>query len=141
MRIVLDTNVVLSALLWRGTPHRLLASIRQRSNIQIYSSTALREELADVLTRTSVAKRLALIGRSAREVLADYVEAVELVEPTTVPRVVVGDADDDQVIATAVAAHADLIVSGDRKHLLPLASYQGIAIVEAVEAIRRIASG
>ena len=141
MRIVLDTNVVLSALLWRGTPYRLLASIRQRSSIQLYSSTALLEELADVLTRPSVAKRLALIGRSAREVLADYVEAVELVEPTTVPRVVVGDADDDQVIAAAVAAHADLIVSGDRKHLLPLASHQGIAIVEAVEAIGRIASG
>ena len=47
MRIVLDTNVVLSALLWRGTPHHLLATIGQRSSIQLYSSTALLEELAD----------------------------------------------------------------------------------------------
>jgi putative PIN family toxin of toxin-antitoxin system len=141
VRIVLDTNVVLSALLWRGTPYRLLATIGQRSSIQLYSSTALLEELADVLTRPSATKRLALIGRSAREVLADYVEAIELVEPTSVPRVVVGDVDDDQVIAAAVAARADLIVSGDRKHLLHLGSHQGIDIVDAAEAVRRIAAG
>jgi putative PIN family toxin of toxin-antitoxin system len=141
VRIVLDTNVVLSALLWRGTPHHLLATIGQRSSILLYSSTALLEELADVLTRPSATKRLALIGRSAREVLADYVEAIELVEPASVPRVVVGDVDDDQVIAAAIAARADLIVSGDRKHLLPLGSHQGIDIVDAAEAVRRIAAG
>ena len=64
MRIVLDTNVVLSALLWRGTPRHLLGAIGQRPSIQLYSSTALLEELADVLTRPSATKRLALIGRS-----------------------------------------------------------------------------
>lgn len=141
MRIVLDTNVVLSALLWRGTPHHLLATIGQQPRMQIYSSVALLEELADVLSRPSATTRLALIGRSAREVLADYVEAVELVEPIAVPRVVIGDVDDDQVIAAAVAARADLIVSGDRKHLLPLGSYQGIAIVDSVEALSRIGGG
>jgi len=140
MRIVLDTNVVLSALLWRGTPHQLLAAIRSRNDVQLYSSTALLEELADVLTRPFASQRLALIGRTAREVLADYVEAIEMAEPASVPRVVTNDADDDQVIAAAVAAHADLIVSGDRKHLLPLGGYQGIAIVEAAEAIRCITS-
>jgi len=56
-----------------------------------------------------------------------------------VPRVVAGDADDDQVIAAAVAARADLIVSGDRRHLLPIGSHQSIAIVEAAEALRRLA--
>jgi predicted nucleic acid-binding protein len=42
------------------------------------------------------------------------------------------------VIAAAVAAQADLIVSGDRKHLLPLGSHAGISIVDAAEALRRI---
>ena len=141
MRIVLDTNVVLSALLWHGTPYQLLLSIRQRSDVLLYSSLVLLEELADVLTRTSASKRLALIDKSAREVLADYIEAIELVEPTAVPRVIIADADDDHVIAAAVAAHADWIVSGDRKHLLPLGNHQGIAIIDAAEAVRRLASG
>lgn len=122
-----------------GTPYRLLEAIRrQRDNVGLYSSAVLLEELADVLARPSAAKRLALIGKTAREVLADYVEAIDLVEPVSVPRVVAGDIDDDQVIAAAVAARADLIVSGDRNHLLPLGSHQGIAIVDATEAVRRI---
>ena len=117
----------------------MLTGIRQQPNLQIYSSTALLEELADVLTRPSPAKRLALIGKTARDVLADYLDAIELVEPIAVPRVVAGDADDDQVIAAAVTARADLIVSGDRRHLLPIGSHEGIDIVEASEALRRLA--
>ncbi len=86
----------------------------------------------------SAVARLALIEKTAAMALADYIEVIELVTPTTVPRVVPGDIDDDQVIAAAVAAQADLIVSGDRKHLLPLGSHAGIAIIDAVEALRRI---
>lgn len=138
MRIVLDTNIVLSALLWEGTPHRLLAAIRQLPGAQVYSSPVLLEELIDVLTRPSPASRLDLIGKTAAEVLADYVEAIELIEPVQVPRVVARDADDDHVLAVAMVAHADLVVSGDRKHLLPIGSHQGIPIVEAAEALRRV---
>ena len=81
-----------------------------------------------------------MIGKTAREVLADYVEIIVLVEPASVPRVVAGDIDDDQVIAAAVSARADLIASGDRKHLLSLSSHQGIPIVDAAEALRRISN-
>lgn len=140
MRIVLDTNVVFSAVLWQGTPHQLLATIQQRGDIQLITTTALLEEFADVLSRPSATKRLAMIGRSAREVLTDYVEATALIEPSEVLRVVVHDTDDDQVIAAAVASRAELIVSGDRRHLLPLGSYQGIDIVEPAEALRRLAN-
>lgn len=54
MRIVLDTNVVMSALLWRGPPYRLLEAIRQNARLQLYSSPVLLEELTDVLTRRRV---------------------------------------------------------------------------------------
>lgn len=139
MRLILNTNVVLSALLWRGTPYRLLSAIAQQPRIQLFSSTALLEELADVLSRSAISKQLSLIGRNAHEVLADYIEAIEWVEPISVPRVVPNDADDDHVIAAAVAACASLIVTGDRKHLLPIGNYRGIDIVDAAEAIKRIA--
>ena len=138
MRIVLDTNVALSALLWRGTPHRLLEAIRRRDDVQLYSSAALLAELADVLSRPSIAKRLALVGRSARDVLSDYVEAVEVVEPGAVPRVVPNDADDDHVIAAAVASHAEAIISGDTD-LLSMGSHGGIRIIDAAQALSQIA--
>jgi len=137
VRIVLDTNVVMSALLWRGKPYLLLQATRQRSDVQLVSSAALLEELADVLTRPSATKRLALIGKTVHEVLADYVEAIELVEPAEVPRVVPSDADDDHVIAAAVAAGATLIVSGD-SDLLSMGSHQGIEIISAAMAVETV---
>jgi uncharacterized protein len=140
VRIVVDTNVVLSALLWRGTPYELLTRLGRDSTVRLFSSAALLEELADVLTRPTPTKRLALVGNTVPGVLNDYIEIIELVEPAAVPRVVPGDIDDDQVIAAAVAANADLIISGDRKHLLPMGRHRGIEIVTAAEALTRIAS-
>ena len=70
--------------------------------------------------------------------MAQYTALVSMVVPASVPRVVANDADKDHVIAAAVAARAELIVSGDRKHLLPIGSHQGIAIVTAREVVDRI---
>lgn len=137
MRIVLDTNVALSALLWSGTPYRLLEAIRRQEHTQLFSSAALLAELGEILNRPVPAKRLALLGRAAHEVLSDYLDAVELVTPLVTPSVIAADADDDQVIAAAVAAEADLLVSGDH-HLLALGSHQNIRIVNPADAIRLI---
>jgi putative PIN family toxin of toxin-antitoxin system len=112
VRLVLDTNVVISALLWRGKPYRLLETIRRQEGSQLYSSSVLLEELSDVVSRPAMTKRLAAIGKSAPQVLTDYLEAIELVEPVDVPRVA-RDPDDDHVLACALAAGAELIVSGD----------------------------
>ncbi|HMW55734.1 MAG TPA: putative toxin-antitoxin system toxin component, PIN family [Accumulibacter sp.] len=116
----------------------MLDAIRSRGEARLFTSPALLDELADVLTRPSATKRLAIIGRMVREVLADYVEAMEVVEPEHVPRVVPDDADDDQVIAAALAAGADWVVSGDAD-LLTLGSYQNIPILSAAQAVQRIA--
>jgi putative PIN family toxin of toxin-antitoxin system len=138
LRIVLDTNVVLSALLWRGPPHLVFQATRQQERLRLFTSTVLLEELAEVLIRPSPAKRLALIGRTAREVLADYLDAAELVTPIAAPPVVAADADDDHVIAAAIAAQADLILSGDR-HLLDLGSHHAIRILTPAKALTIIA--
>ncbi|MDR0274284.1 MAG: putative toxin-antitoxin system toxin component, PIN family [Burkholderiaceae bacterium] len=140
MRLVLDTNVVVSALLWRGTPYRLLEAIRQKPGVRLHSSPALLDELTDVLTRPFAETRLTLLAKTSREAVADYSEAVEWVEPDEVPRVILADSDDDQVLAAALAARADLIVSGDA-HLLNLKNFQGIPIVNASQALSRIGQG
>lgn len=72
--------------------------------------------------------------------LADYVEIIELVTPDLVPRVVMADADDDHVIAAAIAAQADIIVSGDR-HLLTLGTHQDIRILTPAQALALIGTG
>ena len=85
-------------------------------------------ELAEVLTRTSVSKRLALIKQTAQSVLADYAAAVTLAETLSVPQIVPTDPDDDHVLACALPAQADLTVSGD-SDLLTLSRYHEIPIL------------
>lgn len=139
MRIVLDTNVVLSALLWRGTPYQLFQAIGRSEHMLLFSSAALLTELAETLTRPFATKRFSHIGRAAHEVLADYIDAVELVIPLSVPRVVTADIDDDQVIAAAVAAQADLVITGDRD-LLTLGTHGEIRVATPAEALRLLAA-
>ena len=128
MRLVLDTNVTISGLLWRGTPYRLLQAIRsQQPQQQIYTSRALLEELTEVITRPVFSTQLQRIGKTTAALLADYIQIVELAEPAEVPRIT-RDPDDDHVLACALVAKAELIVSGDKRHLLVLGEYQGIPI-------------
>jgi putative PIN family toxin of toxin-antitoxin system len=140
VRIVLDTNVAVSALLWRGTPYSLLEAVRRSERTQLFTSPFLLTELAEVIVRPWSARRLAVIGRAAHDVLAEYIRAVELVTPSAVPSVVARDADDDHVVAAAVAADAALIATGDRD-LLSVGRYDRVRIVTPAEAIRLVAAG
>jgi len=138
MRLVLDTNVVTSALLWQGAPHQLLHAIRQRPALQLYSSAALLDELARVLMRGSLHKRLTAIGRQARDVLLDYSTITQIVEADPLTQPVCRDPDDDAVLALARAAQAELIVSGDQD-LLTLGQFERIPIVTARAAQEHLA--
>lgn len=100
----------------------------------------LMAELLDVVAREKVATRLAAAGLTPLGIVGEIRRlTTTMTTPADVPRVVASDADDDHVLACALAAQADLIVSGD-KHLLGLGShYQGIAIVTPAQAVQRIA--
>ncbi len=137
VRLVLDTNVVLSAVLWRGTPHRLLQAIRQGPHLQLVCSAALLEELAAVLARPSFSRQFVAIGKQPIDVLRDYLAVVQIVDTQPLAQPVCRDPDDDEVLSLALAAQADLIVSGDQD-LRVLGTFEGIAIVDVAEALQRI---
>ena len=137
LRLVLDTNIVVAGLLWNGPP-RLLLQAAIDGEVELFSSAVLLDELAHTLGYSKFTKRIESFGTSIAALVAQYTALVSLVAPASVPRVVAGDADDDHVIAAAVAAGAELIVTGDRKHLLPIGTHQGIAIVTAREVVDRI---
>lgn len=138
MRIVLDTNVVFSALLWRGAPYRLLASAREQEHLQLFTSTALVLELTRVLMRPAATQRLDALGIDIETVLFQYVAATKLVTPASVPPIST-DPDDDQVIGTALAARADILISGDQD-LLRVGAYRDIRIVTPATALALIES-
>lgn len=134
MRLVVDTNVVVSALLWQGMPGRLLEMAGEKQ-VQLFTSRVLLDELADVLDRKKLARGVAATGLTVPQMLAAYRKVITLVTARQLPQQVSPDADDDAVLATAQAAKADLIVSGDRKHLLILKHFAGIPIVTAAQAV------
>ena len=136
LRLVADTNIVVSARLWKGTPHVLFQAANDHP-LEFFTSAILLDELAEVLLRRKLAKAIRATGLTAAALLEDYREFASLVIPKRTRRVVLADPDDDHVLACALAAQADLIVSGDR-HLLDLKGYRGIPIVSAAEALRRI---
>ena len=137
MRLVLDTNVVASAMLWGGTPKLLLQARRER-RVELYTSTPLLAELTDILDRSKFAKKIMASLLTVDQLVDHYVELVQVVRPTPTPRIV-SDPDDDVVIGTALAAKADLLVTGDRP-LLSVSEYQGVRIVSVTEALELIAA-
>ena len=136
MRLVLDTNAALSGLLWGGTPGRLIDAA-EAGQIDLVSSAALLAELQGVLSREKFARQFAKRGLTVADVFDGYAALAPIVTPAVIAPTITRDPADDQVLAAALAASADLIVSGDA-HLLDLKSFKGIAIVTAREAIERL---
>jgi uncharacterized protein len=133
MRVVVDTNTVVSGFLWGGKPGRLLDLARE-GYIRAFTTVELIEELRDVLSRPKAARSILAKGATPEILLAKWKEMTELVSAPAGISVVQADPDDDHVLACAVAALADLIISGD-KHLLDIKQYGNARIVNAVEAL------
>lgn len=138
MRLVLDTNVVASALLWGGLPLRLLQAAREK-RVTLFTSMPLLAELTDILGRRKFEKKIEASMFSIDQLVDRYGELTTMVRPTPVSGVA-PDPDDDVVIGTALAAKADWIVTGDRP-LLSLTAYQEMRIVSVSEAVRTITTG
>jgi putative PIN family toxin of toxin-antitoxin system len=103
----------------------------------MYTTAALLAELEEVLQRPKFAQRLSLAGVTSHTLVLGYAALARLVEPAEIAPVILADPDDDAVLACAVAAHAEIIVSGD-SHLLDLKDYKGILIVTAAHLLTRI---
>lgn len=128
--------VVAAGLLWQGPPNRLVEEAFD-SKVELATSLALLVELEAILKRAKFARQIAKQSLSVAGLVLRYAELAQLVQPEPIAPVIVADPDDDHVLACALAAHADLIVSGDR-HLLTLKTYQGIPIVNPAGALTRL---
>ena len=120
MGAVVDTNVLMAGLMWRGQPHALLQHLRA-GTVSLVSNLALLAELADVIGRAKFDDILTRTNTSRERSLAEVRCLAEVIEPPPLPQPVC-DPDYDEVVALAVAAKVDLIVPGDND-LLSLRSF------------------
>ena len=136
MRIVIDTNVAISGLLWAGSPRRLIDHVRA-GRVALCTSLPLVAELAEVIARPRFAGRLQAAGVSPGDLVRGFIQFAEIVSPALLLEPICRDPDDDIVIATALGANAELLVSGD-DDLLVLRVAGGVPIVNVAEALIRI---
>ena len=137
-RWVVDSNVLVSAFLWQGTPGRVIALAGERE-VDLFTSRILLDELVATLAKNKLARHVAATGLSVDQMLASYRSIAKLVTARRLDARVSRDADDDAVLACAVAARADLVVSGDND-LLSIKSFRRIPIVTPAQAVKRFSA-
>ena len=130
MRVLLDTNVVVSAILFGGVPRQLLEAALA-GDLDLTTSQPLLAELETVLTR-----KFDFPTSMTASIRAELEGLSELVEPIQIERVTRTVAD-DVVLATAVAGAAEVLVTGD-KELLGIGAYEGIPIQTARDLVDRL---
>jgi putative PIN family toxin of toxin-antitoxin system len=134
MRIVMDTNVLVSALLWDGNEQDVL-SLCCSGDVRSVSSPMILSELSKVL--------IDKFNKSVDEVL-EYIHEIEMVSELFLPigliAIVQADPDDDLVLETAIVGYANVIVTGDR-HLLRLERYNDILIMRAKDFLDALPRG
>jgi putative PIN family toxin of toxin-antitoxin system len=133
--VVLDTNVLVSGILYSGPPSLILRAWRQ-GRLRLALTPPVLQEYAEVATR---------LGERFPEV--DIMPIIHLVAvasdmyaPASLEHQVSADADDDMFVAAAIAAAADAIVSGD-KHLLDVSGYKGIPVLTPRSFVERFLKG
>ena len=138
MRVVLDTNILIGALITKGTPPDSLYQAWLRGDIELVTSTAQLTEIDNVLFRPRLQKyvdadeaSVIVQDMGTRALVLDEIPVVNL-SP---------DPKDNPILATAIAGKVDLIISGDKKHILLLKDVEGIPVVTAREALERLRSG
>ena len=130
MRIVVDTNVVISGVFFGGEPRRVIEAVASK-RIRASATKEILEEYDRVVTEMLRRKQ----GKLRTDALALLFSHIDVIEPTTKVEIC-RDPDDDKFIGCAVDAKALYIVSGD-KDLLDLQAFDGVQIVTASEFCKR----
>lgn len=127
IRVVADTNVYVSAIIFGGTCEAILALTRA-GVVDLYLSPAIQRELKDVLAHT-----FGWTQPQVREALAEVRALASLVRPAVRLSGILPHDQDHRILECALAAQADFLVTGDKKHLQPLKTFRGIRIVSPRE--------
>ncbi len=126
MSIVIDTNIVISALLFGGTPNEL-ASFWKAGQIEPVFSKEILNEYLRVLTYPKFSLSESEIDLLLKHEILPYFRVIDA--PATKHKIIIkADPDDDKFVICALADKCEFIISGD-KHLLELGSYEDIKII------------
>ncbi len=139
MNLVLDTNIVVSGILWHGPPHVLLERVF-RGEATAWTCAELHAELLQVLNYPKLRDLLAARDLDPAKIGERYAALCRWVRATPLPQPICRDPQDDRVLACALSARVDAVVSGD-DDLLSLRAVENIPILPTTECLRRLVAG
>lgn len=135
MKVVLDTNTIISALFWKGAPRQVL-DLARFGKITLFTTPELLAELSNILERDKFAQRLVMAKVTVDELVYGYAALSRVIRPVKIQPVIAADPDDDRVLACALAAKAQAIVSDD-SHLMNLGTFEGIMILTSHQLLEQ----
>ena len=129
---VFDTNILFSGLGWRGRPFECM-DLARNGQVEHVTCQEILTELEEL-----VIEKLAMTGEEAAQAITEVKSFSRLVTISNSLSGVVTDPDDNKILECAVAGDATHIVTGDRRHLLPLGQYHSIPIVTATDFLSAV---
>lgn len=124
-RVVFDTNIYISAILFGGNPRTCL-ELARKQEIQLFTSKKILFEFSSKLVSKFKWNQEEVI-----DVIEGLAKVVKVVEPKNKVSVITKDPSDNIVLECALEAKANFIVSGDTKHILPLKKFRNIKVLRA----------
>jgi len=130
--LVCDTNIFISALRFGGNPDKIIQLARE-DEIKLAVSPFILNEFERILGKKFHYKK------KETKVFRERIENISfLVNPTTKISVIKEKDDDNRILECALEAKATYIITGDRKHILPLKNFQGVKIVTAAQFLEKL---
>jgi putative PIN family toxin of toxin-antitoxin system len=132
MRITLDTNVLISSLIAAGGSADQVVQFVRDGDVEMVLSQFILDELARVLT-----EKFELPPKSVQTAVQRFQRFATIVEPVLTIDIIKEKENDNRILECAVAGKVDYLVTGDKRHILPLRSIQGIPIVTVSQFLQK----
>jgi uncharacterized protein len=130
MKVVIDTNIYLSGLLFSDSfPDRVL-KLAKSSKIQVFTSPFILSEI-----KKNLINKFDFSEASAEPMILEILKFTKAIAPQNKISIIKEKESDNRILECAVAARADFLITGDKKHILKLKEFRGIKIVSAKEFI------
>jgi len=127
MKVVLDTNIIISATFWEGTPFRIMEFIKD-NKIELFISEEILKEYSEVINYPEIKDKIKDKYLEARTTFDELINISKLIVPTRKIDIVEEDPDDNAIIECAVEGNVNYIITKDN-HLLKLKEFERIKIV------------
>ena len=135
MKIVVDTNVLISGIFWKGPPFEVL-NLWKRKQIVLLVSPEIIDEYYKTATEIALKYKISNIDSILNSILSNS----EICSSIPLPEQICEDLDDDKFIACALSGHAKFIVTGDKK-LLKVSEYEDVKIIRPSDFVKRYFKG